>query len=313
MQAIKNKGQQATVEAIEELRRRLPFPLLGIDCDNGSEFINAHLFRYCGKRKITFTRGRPYKKNDNCYVEQSNFVAVRIMMGYVRYEYPEELELMNKIYPLWEEKRNHFHAYMKCAEKIVKAVKPKRSTANYRPPIKDCWHPLGSLRKKKKSSALNTKLLISWMSMKLYKLISMHYTKSKRKKERRLSPKRFSFIPLKVLFFYEAIGYLRVLLIMRHHANSLTIIGNVNISFRQKSIGNLSDGSSVIGMNIMVPLKNLMLCMRTNTLQRLALIFLRSHLELFDGCFIGGLGNDLQIRHRAWIRKVRKPWVSFDW
>ncbi len=93
MQAIKNKSQQATVEAIEKLRRRLPFPLLGIDCDNGSEFINAHLLRYCGKRKITFTRGRPYKKNDNCYVEQSNFVAVRSMMGYVRYEYPEELEL----------------------------------------------------------------------------------------------------------------------------------------------------------------------------------------------------------------------------
>ena len=71
--AVKNKAQRWVFEGLEEIRARLPFELLGIDCDNGSEFINDQLLRYCEGEQITFTRTRPYRKNDNCYVEQKNY------------------------------------------------------------------------------------------------------------------------------------------------------------------------------------------------------------------------------------------------
>lgn len=64
------KGEKRVADAIEEIRRALPFTLQGIDSDNGSEFINNHLYRYCQGLKIQFTRGRPYKKDDNAHIEQ---------------------------------------------------------------------------------------------------------------------------------------------------------------------------------------------------------------------------------------------------
>ncbi|MFN8484678.1 MAG: DDE-type integrase/transposase/recombinase [Anaerolineae bacterium] len=81
-----NRSQKAVVAAIEQARQRFPFPLLGIDSDNGSEFINALLLRYCRERKLTFTRSRPYKKNDQAYVEQKNWSVVRHYVGYDRFE-----------------------------------------------------------------------------------------------------------------------------------------------------------------------------------------------------------------------------------
>src|SRR5207253_1997890 len=91
---LPNKAQRWVHEAIEEIANELPFPLLGLDCDNGSEFINMHLYRYCTERRITFTRSRPYRKNDNCYVEQKNWPVVRQQVGYARYDTPEELEAL---------------------------------------------------------------------------------------------------------------------------------------------------------------------------------------------------------------------------
>ena len=70
--AVLNRSQIAVQSGIDQVRKRLPFPLLGIDSDNGSEFINYHLKGYCDKHAITFTRCRPYKKNDQCHVEQKN-------------------------------------------------------------------------------------------------------------------------------------------------------------------------------------------------------------------------------------------------
>src|SRR5206468_5331743 len=72
--------------ALNQVRPLLPFPLLGLDTDNGSEFLNNELFQYCKAEKITFTRCRPYKKNDQCYVEQKNGSIVRKLIGYDRYE-----------------------------------------------------------------------------------------------------------------------------------------------------------------------------------------------------------------------------------
>ena len=85
-------------ERLAELRAALPFALRGIDSDNGSEFINAHLHQYCRTQQIQFTRGRPYKKNDNAHIEQKNWTHVRKLMGYVRYDSEAALQAMNAVY-----------------------------------------------------------------------------------------------------------------------------------------------------------------------------------------------------------------------
>ncbi len=80
------------------MRQDLPFALLGLDSDNGSEFINDTLFRYCLSEQITFTRSRPYQKNDQAHVEQKNWSVVRHTIGYDRLESQEELALLHPIY-----------------------------------------------------------------------------------------------------------------------------------------------------------------------------------------------------------------------
>ena len=129
--AVANKGQKATFEGIQTMRRRLPFPLLGIDSDNGSEFINDHLRRYCLKEQITFTRSRPYKKNDQAHVEQKNWTAVRRWVGYDRYESPEALALLEAIYADLRLFINVFQPVMKLVEKkrVGSQVHKKYDTA----------------------------------------------------------------------------------------------------------------------------------------------------------------------------------------
>jgi hypothetical protein len=84
--AVLGKGQERVRAALEAVRQALPFPLRGIDSDNGSEFINAHLWAYCQTHAIQFTRGRPYKKDDNAHIEQKNWTHVRRLLGYERYD-----------------------------------------------------------------------------------------------------------------------------------------------------------------------------------------------------------------------------------
>jgi hypothetical protein len=84
--ALPNRGEQAVSIAIAAVRTLLPMPMLGLDSDNGGEFINHLLLRYCAREEITFTRCRPYKKNDQCHVEQKNYSIVRQTVGYDRYE-----------------------------------------------------------------------------------------------------------------------------------------------------------------------------------------------------------------------------------
>jgi len=96
--AVLGRGQYAVQQALEELRQVLPFRLQGIDSDNGSEFINAHLVRYCQRHGIQFTRGRPYKKNDNAHIEQKNWTHVRKLVGYVRYDAPAAVAALNALY-----------------------------------------------------------------------------------------------------------------------------------------------------------------------------------------------------------------------
>ena len=80
-QAVWGKGQQRVGGAVHKMSRSLPFPLLGLDSDNGSEFINHHLYSYCQRNEITFTRSRPYRKNDSAHVEQKNWSVVRRLSG----------------------------------------------------------------------------------------------------------------------------------------------------------------------------------------------------------------------------------------
>ena len=92
------KAQVLVKQAIHHMRQRLPCPLLGIDSDNGSEFINQCLFEYCRNEKITFTKSRAYKKNDSCYVEQKNGNVVRRLVGYDRYDTRLAFECLNRLY-----------------------------------------------------------------------------------------------------------------------------------------------------------------------------------------------------------------------
>ena len=85
---VLGKSQAGVQAALEDLRQALPFRLRGIDSDNGSEFINQHLWDYCQAQEIQFTRGRPYKKDDNAHIEQKNWTHVRKLLGYVRYDRP---------------------------------------------------------------------------------------------------------------------------------------------------------------------------------------------------------------------------------
>lgn len=113
LQAVQNKAQVWVFAALKELRARLPFPLRGIDSDNGSEFINANLLEYCQGQRITFTRSRPYRKNDNCYVEQKNYTMVRRHVGYQRLRGPEQLALVNELYEHLRLYANYFQPVMR--------------------------------------------------------------------------------------------------------------------------------------------------------------------------------------------------------
>jgi hypothetical protein len=96
--AVLGKGQSGIVAALEDMRQSLPFRLQGIDSDNGSEFLNFHLVRYCRAGKIQFTRGRPYKKDDNAHIEQKNWTHVRKLIGWDRYDSPAAVGLLNDLY-----------------------------------------------------------------------------------------------------------------------------------------------------------------------------------------------------------------------
>jgi len=124
-EAVINKAQVWVFEALKAIRARLPFALQGIDSDNGSEFINAHLLHYCQQEKITFTRGRASKKNDGCYVEQKNYSVVRRAVGYARYDTPAQLNLLNQLY-------RHLRLYTNYFQPVIKLVKKERTGARVR-------------------------------------------------------------------------------------------------------------------------------------------------------------------------------------
>jgi len=115
--ACKNKAQVHVFKATKTASDRFPFEILGIDSDNGSEFINAIMLRYCIENKITFTRSRAYKKNDSCFVEQKNYSVVRRAVGYLRYDTAEELDILNELYIYLDYYTNYFQPVVKLKSK----------------------------------------------------------------------------------------------------------------------------------------------------------------------------------------------------
>ena len=112
-----NKAQVHVFSAIKAASDRFPFRIAGIDSDNGSEFINYHMLRYCIENKITFTRSRAYKKNDSCFVEQKNYSIVRRAVGYLRYDSGAEVDILNELYTYLGQYTNFFMPVVKLVSK----------------------------------------------------------------------------------------------------------------------------------------------------------------------------------------------------
>lgn len=121
--SVPNKARVWVIQAIDHAGGMFPFPIRGIDSDNGSEFINHHLLHYCEQHQITFTRGRAGKKNDGCYVEQKNWARVRELVGYYRYDTAAELELLNQIWAADDAFANYFLPSLKLASKHREGAK----------------------------------------------------------------------------------------------------------------------------------------------------------------------------------------------
>ncbi|MBE0618562.1 MAG: transposase family protein, partial [Proteobacteria bacterium] len=110
---LKTKARRWVLEALADITPGLPFPLRGIDCDNGSEFINVELAAYCAQHRLTFTRSRPYRKKDSCFVEQKNYSIVRQTVGYLRLQSQEQLECLRNLYGPVGLFTNHFQPSVK--------------------------------------------------------------------------------------------------------------------------------------------------------------------------------------------------------
>jgi len=126
MRAVPTKAQTHVFAALEHIGRDLPFPLLGIDSDNGEEFINDELLRYCRSQQLTFTRGRVGRKNDNAFVEQKNWSVIRRLIGYGRYDTQRQIAQLNALYAVYRLYVNHFLPVQKLVAKVRKGSKVKR-------------------------------------------------------------------------------------------------------------------------------------------------------------------------------------------
>jgi hypothetical protein len=118
--SVLGKGEVGIVKAFSEMSEVLPFKVRDIDSDNGSEFINHNLYGYCHDREIGFTRGRPYKKDDNAHIEQKNWTHVRKLIGWDRYETPESVAALNDLYA------NELRLYMNLFQPSVKLIRTVR-------------------------------------------------------------------------------------------------------------------------------------------------------------------------------------------
>ncbi|HET8846757.1 MAG TPA: transposase family protein, partial [Ktedonobacteraceae bacterium] len=121
-----NRGREAVLAALQRARMRFPFPILGIDTDNGGEFLNEEVAAYCVREQITFTRGRPYEKRDQCFVEQKNGVVVRQVVGHGRLVGAHAYRQLDELYRALHWYINVFQASMKLVAKRIEGRKVHR-------------------------------------------------------------------------------------------------------------------------------------------------------------------------------------------
>lgn len=121
--ATMGKGEKGVLNAAKNIRKDLPFPLLGMDGDNGGEIINYHMLKYCKEENLVYTRSRPNMKNDNAYVEQKNYTHIRKLVGYHRYDTKKQLDLLNDLY------RNEYRLYTNFFRPVMK-IKSKEKINN---------------------------------------------------------------------------------------------------------------------------------------------------------------------------------------
>jgi hypothetical protein len=121
--SVPDKTGKCVLAALNDVARTMPFPIPGVDSDNGSEFINDDVFHWCQRRQITFTRARPGNKNDGCHVEQKNWTVVPTLVGYHRYDTAAELLLLNEIWQLQSKLSNYFHPQQKLISKVRTGAK----------------------------------------------------------------------------------------------------------------------------------------------------------------------------------------------
>lgn len=135
-QEVWGKGQERVGGAVHHISTRLPFALLGLDSDNGGEFINQYLHSYCQRKSITFTRSRPYKKNDSAHVEQKNWSVVRRLVGYDRYSSKAALKQLNLVYKQVRLYTNFFQPSMKLKHKTRQGAKMRKVYDEARTPYR---------------------------------------------------------------------------------------------------------------------------------------------------------------------------------
>jgi hypothetical protein len=125
--SLPDGAAKTVLAALNHIAAAMPFPMLGVDCDNGSEFINDDLLSWCTRRTITFTRSRPGNNNDGCHVEQKNWAVVRTVVGYYRYDTAAERLLLNEIWRLQSQLTNYFHPQQKLTAKVRTGAKVSRN------------------------------------------------------------------------------------------------------------------------------------------------------------------------------------------
>jgi hypothetical protein len=145
--SVKNKAQRWVIAAIKDATAAFPFPILGIDSDNGSEFINWQLLRWCEQNQLTFTRSRSGNKNDGAHVEQKNWHIVRQVVGYHRYDTAGELELLNRIWALQRLLTNHFAPQQKLVSKTRTGAKITKTYDAAKTPFQRVLDDSGTVRK----------------------------------------------------------------------------------------------------------------------------------------------------------------------
>lgn len=124
--SLPDRTAKHVLAGLNRVAAAMPFPILGVDCDNGSEFINDDLLAWCQGRQITFTRSRPGNKNDGCHVEQKNWAVVRTVVGYYRYDTAPELLLLNEIWALQSQLTNYFYPQQQLVSKVRNGAKVSR-------------------------------------------------------------------------------------------------------------------------------------------------------------------------------------------